>query len=172
MTFSWNSVTDVMIIAYIGVSRWLNAQVQSTGSTPAGELSTYAGLVVTILAGVWVASRMWEQFRARGIQNREAIAAEKADIKELQAFRNSVEKDLLLRRSEIDKKLLLLERDSEYYTKRLDLAETRHNRLREKFERLVGSLSPILKDMDIDLRRLDLVGQLLSEEPEDPSGIE
>ena len=83
--------------------------------------------------------------------------------------RSDIEKDLILRRAMVDKEITVLNLGVAALERRAAMGESRHNKLRDAFNRLTGSLSPILKDMDIDLTRLDLAGRLISESTDELS---
>ena len=167
MPFSLNSVTDVGVIAYLGVNRWFADQAQQDASTPLGQLTAVAGLAVTILAGVWVASRMWEQFRSRGESNKRKLDVDDGRIRDLEKAESAAKLELIERRAKVDRDLLKLEIRADNFKERIAMLESRHNRLRDAFNRLAGSLAPILKDMDVDLSRLDVVGKLIASADED-----
>jgi hypothetical protein len=146
MTFSWNSVTDIGVVAYIGIHRWFQSQHDVSSSVDG--LNSLVGLGVSLLAGVWVASRMWEQFRARGVANKEDIATEKAEIKELQAFRYNVEKELIGRRAKIDEALALLQAKTVMLEKRMDICDSRERKSLRKLERLATRVDPWVKEFE------------------------
>ncbi len=84
--------------------------------------------------------------------------------------RSDIEKDLILRRAMVDKEITVLNLGVAALERRAAMVESRHNKLRDAFNRLTGSLAPILKDMDIDLTRLDLAGKIISESSDDSGG--
>ena len=148
MSFSWNSVTDVAVVAYLGVSRWLAAESASAPSGQVADLTSYAGLAVTIMAGVWIASRLWEQSRARGESNKNKLAVDDGRLKALEKAENDARLELITRRAAVDLSLAHIGWQIESLTKRMDVYDSRERKNLRKLEHLETRMSPWLKEFE------------------------
>ena len=92
---------------------------------------------------------------------REIKASLSAIERQLEHNRSDIEKDLIARRAMVDKEITVLNLGGAAWERRAAMIESRHNRLRDAFSRLTGSLAPVLKDMDVDLSRIDIVSRLI-----------
>ena len=81
--------------------------------------------------------------------------------RQLDHNKSDVEKDLILRRALVDKEITVLTLGVAALERRAAMSESRHNKLRDAFNRLTGLVSPILKDADLDLTRSDVVSKII-----------
>ena len=128
--------------------------VEAWALTPERIASTI-GLAVFI---GFYGGRIWRDF----INSKGKIANDDSRIKNIESLVTDIKMDLIGRRAYVDKEMSHLQWELESLKARQGLIETRHNRLRDTHNRLVGSLAPVLKDMDVDLSRLDLVQKLVA----------
>lgn len=113
--------------------------------------------------------KIWKDFlsskskSARDYEDIREIKTSLANIeRRLDSHRSDIEKDLISRRAIVDKEVTVLTMGVAALERRSAMIETRHSRMRDRFNRLVGCLAPILKDMDVDLTRMDVAGRLMS----------
>ena len=103
-------------------------------------------------------------------QDIKEIKASLASIeKQLDHNRSEIEKDLILRRAKVDHEVTVLTLGVAALERRSAMCESRHNRLRDQFYQFTGALSPVLKDMDVDLTRLWGAGKAMASTAEEPS---
>ena len=169
MPFSWNSVTDVAVVAYLGVSRWFASQAASATSGHVADLTSYAGLAVTIMAGAWIASRMWEQSRARGESNKSKLIADDGRLKALEKAENDARLELITRRAAVDLSIAHIGWQIDALTKRMDIYDSRERKNLRKLEHLETRMSPWLKEFEPDGTR-SMAAAFTAIEGEEPTG--
>lgn len=113
--------------------------------------------------------KIWKDFlsskskSARDYEDIQQIKASLSNIeRQLAAHKSDIDKDLISRRALVDKEVTVLTLGVSALERRASMIESRHNRLRDQFNRLSGCLAPVLKDMDVDLTRMDVTARLMS----------
>ena len=145
---SLNVITDVAVVAYLGISRWLISLDQQPLPSPSHELNSWATAAVSALAFVWIASRMWEQISAKVKASRIEIAEEKADTKSLKEIISEYRFDLVERRAKVDLKIEKLNWALESLLKRMATYDSRERKNLRKLEHLDTRISPWLKEFE------------------------
>lgn len=133
---------------------------------PTPERIAYV-LGLALFAGFYGGKIYRDFLSTRRTQDREQIelkdiAKMVANIeRRLDANKSDVEKDLIVRRAVVDKEITVLNMGVVALERRAAMSESRHNKLRDAFNRLTGLVSPILKDADLDLTRSDVVSKII-----------
>ena len=124
-------------------------------------------LVISLAAIVYATGRIVERFQQRGDQNRSKLISDNERFEKVQTTLDRIvdkltmlEKDLISRRAMIDKEVTVLTMGVGALERRAAMQESRHNRLRDKFNVVVGSLAPVLKDIDADFTRHGTMGKV------------
>lgn len=128
-----------------------------------------ATIVLSIAAIVYGIGRTVERFQQRGDQNRSKLVNDDQRFREIQDVLSKIldrltglEKDLIGRRALVDKEVTVLTMGVASLERRAGMIESRHNRLRDKFNVVIGSLAPVLKDMDADFTRNGVMGRIFT----------
>ena len=158
-------------IAEAGALSWLYLHLQPATASialpdPTPERIAYI-LGLALFAGFY-GGKIYKDFlstKSKAITDYQDIREIKASLsaieRQLEHNRSDIEKDLIARRAMVDKEITVLNLGVAALERRAAMIESRHNRLRDAFNRLTGSLAPVLKDMDVDLSRIDIVSRLI-----------
>jgi hypothetical protein len=152
MLFPPKSVLD------IGAASWISFMGLQASSSPIFGSETQnviaacavALSIVTIIYGV---GRLVERFQQRGVSNQNKLIVEDRRMENIEKIVTGIEKDLIGRRALVDKEISHHSWQIGALEDKMRVGESRHNRLRDKFNVVVGSLAPVLKDMDADFTR-------------------
>ena len=158
-------------IAEAGALSWLYLHLQPATASialpdPTPERIAYI-LGLALFAGFY-GGKIYKDF----LSTKSKAANDYQDIKEikqslskitwqLEHNRSDIEKDLIVRRAVVDKEITILTLGVSALERRAAMSESRHNRLRDAFNRLVGLAAPILKDADLDMSRVDTVSKII-----------
>ncbi len=145
---SLDAITDVAVVAYLGASRWLMSPEQEALPSPSHELNSWATAAVSVLAFVWIVSRMWEQVVARSKASKIDIAEEKAETKLLKQTVSEYKLDLAERRAKVDLRIEKLQWVLEALSRRMDTYDNRERKNIRKLEHLETRMSPWLKEFE------------------------
>ena len=158
---SLNVITDVAVVAYLGVSRYLSSLDQQPISSPSHEVNAWLGAAASILASVWIASRVGGEVVSRGKTTAAGLAEEKVEREKIKEAVAEYKLDLTERRARVNTEITVLTLKVEALEKRANKVEMKHDRLRGEFDRLTGLVAPILRDADLDLTRADAVSKII-----------
>ena len=145
---SIDTITDVAVVAYLGVNRYLMSLDQGAVPSPSHELNSWLTAAVSILAFVWMVSRIWEQVVSRGKENAKGIAEEKTEREKLKETVAEYKIDLTERRASVDLRIEKLQWAIEAILKRMDVYDSRERKNLRKLEHIDTRMRPWLKEFE------------------------
>lgn len=159
MIFPASTVLDLGAMAWLAVVGYQVSSSHGIGEEwqTAAAVCTVALAIFAIVYGV---GRFVERFQMRGISNQSKLVNDDRRIENIEKIVVGIEKDLIGRRAIVDKEISHHAWQLDAFERRMLVIESRHNRLRDKFNVVVGSLAPVLKDMDADFTRNGVMGKV------------
>ena len=145
---SLDAITDVAVVAYLGVNRYLASLDSQSLPSPSHELNSWLTAAVSVLAFVWMVSRIWEQVVSRGKENAKGIAEEKTEREKIKEAVAEYKIDLTERRAKVDSRLDKLDWTIGALLKRMDAYDSRERKNLRKLEHLETRMSPWLKEFE------------------------
>ena len=145
---SLDAITDVAVVAYLGVNRYLLSLDQSALPSPSHELNSWLTAAVSVLAFVWMVSRLWEQIVSRGKENAKGIAEEKTEREKIKETVAEYKLDLAERRASVDLRIEKLNWALGELLKRMDVYDSRERKNLRKLEHLDTRIRPWLKEFE------------------------
>ena len=145
-----NTALDIAAIGYVAYQRFFMSEVPGLPTNPVGWLGEYISVLSGLVISVWVVSRMWERFRARGESNKAKLVEDNVRIKHLEDIIAEYKLDLVSRRAKVSDEIHELQWARNAMQERIAALETVVSTNADRLTRLNTNVRPWLKVFQAD----------------------